>query len=573
MKDADGVLTHFVSVQRDITAQKTLQEQLRFLALHDPVTRLPNRTALDQYLSRNSGPSSTLTAIGIIDLDDFKDVNDQHGHAAGDALLIEYARRLKRKVRSQDFLARLGGDEFVLIITGLSPLRAEEELHRIMARLHEAVDDDYAVGPGAHVRVKMSMGLTLCLPGEGGGSSALRRADAVLYQQKAAKTGRQAWWSLGRPEVVPEPEHRKHPAMGGESPEASSATGVPPVAAASITLAQEYRNRLFDGGLRMYFQPIVDLRTNNVHCLEALTRLVLADGSVLPAPAFLPLLSTEEMDSLLRAGLDEVLSQLTAWDALGMYVNVSVNLPASALMNPDSVQWVASALDSHGVAPDRLTLELPEFHVAEDPTNGAIIQQLLDLGVSMALDDLGSGQNTLLDLAILPFNTVKIDRVFLLQLKTSPLKTMAFLTNMIGMARDMGWALVAEGLEDASLTEAVRILGVPYGQGFHLARPMAPEKIPAWVAAARTSDGHAPITTFAGALAYHWQFNRLKTPHAGPLRACPLTPFLAGHPAAVASADLHRQLHAGTTHNPGACNELLRWLESHVAGAGDRQLV
>lgn len=136
----------------------------------------------------------------------------------------------------------------------------------------------------------------------------------------------------------------------------------------------------------------------------------------------------------------------------------------------------------------------------------------------------------LLILPALPFNTVKIDRRLLMQFSTSPLQTMTFLTAMIQMGQDMGWAMVAEGLEDPSLTEAVRILGIPYGQGFHLARPMPPESIPVWITATKSSPGWDQITTFAGALAYHWQFARLNTPHTGPLHSCPLTPFLTGHP-------------------------------------------
>ncbi|WP_258061222.1 EAL domain-containing protein, partial [Arthrobacter sp. 9E06] len=154
-----------------------------------------------------------------------------------------------------------------------------------------------------------------------------------------------------------------------------------------------------------------------------------------------------------------------------MHLSVSVNLSPSTLINPDCARWVGTALSRHNVAPHRLILELLETHSAEDQTHLRGIQQLLDLGVGMALDDLGSGHSTLKRLTALPFNTVKIDRHLLLQFTTSPIKTMTFLTTMIHMGQDMGWAMVAEGLEDASLTEAMRILGVPYGQGFHIGRP------------------------------------------------------------------------------------------------------
>lgn len=557
LRNAHGVITHFVSVQRDVTAQRTLQEQLRFLALHDPVTGLPNRTALDQYLTKDRCPDAAVMAVGIIDLDDFKDINDAYGHEAGDALLADFARRLRKRTRDQDFLARLGGDEFVVIITGLSRETAEEELAHITEALHDAVDTNFTVGPGVRARIRMSMGLALCPPGAYGGSAALRRADAVLYQQKALKSGRERWWHLDD-HLAPSPQD--------ESMRAASAPNPDPVnAVISDELIRVYRNRLFDGGLRMYFQPIVDFRTNNIHCLEALTRLMLEDGNVVPAGKFLPLLSPEETNALLRAGLDEALGQLTVWDKTGHRLHVSVNLSPSTLSNPDCARWVAAALNRHQISPERLTLELLETSTVDEEAHQRTIRELLELGVSLALDDLGAGHSTLMRLTALPFNTVKIDRQLLQQFTTSPLKTMTFLTTMIQMGQDMGWAMVAEGLEDASLTEAVRVLGIPYGQGFHLARPMPAEHIPAWIAAAKTAAaGQYRITTYAGALAYHWQFNRLRTPHTGPLATCPLTSFLTHQTNAGPATKLHEKLHTRLTPDTEACDEFLGWLVDRV---------
>ncbi|WP_458782322.1 putative bifunctional diguanylate cyclase/phosphodiesterase [Arthrobacter sp. D3-16] len=557
LRDTHNLITHFVSVQRDVTSQRSLQEQLRFLALHDPVTGLPNRTALDQYLSKERCPNTQVTAVGIIDLDDFKDVNDAYGHEAGDALLADFAHRLQRRTRDQDFLARLGGDEFVVVINSLTPESAEEELRHILEALHDAVDTNFTIGPGVRARVRMSMGLALCPPGAYGGSAALRRADTVLYRQKALKNGRDRWWHLD--DFLPPATGDEHTLKPVAPVPDQKANGV------SAELAGKYRNRLFDGGLRMHFQPIVDLRTNGIYCVEALTRLVLEDGSVVPAGKFLPLLSPEEINALLRAGLDEALSQLTAWDRLGHRLSVSVNLSPFSLSNPDCARWVATALNRHSISPERLTLELLETHTADETAQQQTIQELLDLGVGLALDDLGSGHSTLLRLTVLPFNTVKIDRQLLRQFTTAPIKTMTFLTTMIHMGQDMGWATVAEGLEDATLTEVMRVLGVPYGQGFHLARPMPSEHIPAWITAARTPTGQdLLVTTYAGALAYHWQFNRLKTPHTGALQACPLTAFLTGQPGSETAVDLHRKLHAGSGHNTEACNELLAWFVDHV---------
>ncbi|WP_311381095.1 EAL domain-containing protein [Arthrobacter sp. ISL-85] len=555
LRGAAGSITHFVSVQRDITSQKTLQEQLQFMALNDPVTGLPNRTALEQYLSQTEDTSAGLTAVGIIDLDDFKTVNDRHGHETGDVLLAKLARRLGKRTRDQDFLAHLGGDEFVVVITGLSPEDPVKELSHIAEALHDAVDTNFTLEPGVRVRAAMSMGLALWASGPNGGNAALRRADAALYRLKARKGDRDKWWHLE--DRIPTGERTLAPAAGGLSPNGTLDSPIP-------ALVQEYKSRLFDGGLVMYYQPIMDLRTHQIHCAEALTRLVLGDGTVVPAGTFLPHLNTEDTNALLRAGLDQVLGQLTAWDGLGYRLNVSVNLSPSTLLNPDCTRWVATALNRYNFPPERLTFELLETSKADDEAQQRGIHELLELGVGLALDDLGSGHSTLRRLTALPFKTVKIDRQLLHQFSSSPVKTMTFLSSMVSMGQDMGWAMVAEGLENADLTEAVRILGIPYGQGFHLAKPMPGDNIPDWITKNSQQENTDLITTYAGALAYHWQFTRLKTPHTHTLQSCPLTPFLTKHAKNGVIQGLHGELHSGRSHYAPASEELLQWMVNNV---------
>lgn len=262
LRDDTGAVTHFVSVQRDITAQKSMQDRLRFLVLHDPVTGLPNRTALDQHLSRLAGRNvrgAGQAAVGVIDLDDFKLVNDTFGHEAGDALLTEFGRRLRGKLRGTDFLARLGGDEFVLVIEDLDADTAKEQLGTILTSLHQAVDTEFVLGPTVSVPVEMSVGLALCLPGREDGNAVLRRADAALYHLKARKDVRSQWWHLDNTPAAGVPDgHGPQPVAAGPG------TSVPgPTLSADD--AQAYRHRLFTGGLRMFFQPVIDLQTGKIH--------------------------------------------------------------------------------------------------------------------------------------------------------------------------------------------------------------------------------------------------------------------------------------------------------------------
>jgi diguanylate cyclase (GGDEF)-like protein/PAS domain S-box-containing protein len=560
LRDDTGTITHFVSVQRDVTEKKTLQDRLRFLALHDPVTGLPNRTALDQHLSRRSGRTMTgnkAAAVGIIDLDDFKTVNDTFGHEAGDVLLAELSRRLRDKLREPDFLAHPGGDEFVVIIEGLDPDTAEDQLGSILERLHRAVDTDFVLSPTVSVTARMSMGLSLWSPNDVDGNAVLRRADAALYHLKARKAGHSRWWHLdGRPAAAAPDGHGPLP----EAPEAAADSGESRPASGP----HPYLHRLFTGGLRMFFQPVIDLRTGQVHLLEALARLALEDGTILPPGVFLPLLTDEDNEQLFNTGLEQALRQLAAWDAHGHRLRVSVNLPPSALLNPDCAQRVASALDRHNIAPHRLVVELLEDHAEDSDIQRRNFNELLTLGVGMAMDDLGAGHSSLRRLTAAAFSTVKIDHRILTQLRTSPIPTLTFLTTMIQMGRDMGWHVVAEGLEDAGITEAAAILGIPYGQGYHLARPMPAESVPAWIADFTLPPRQGPVRTLPGALAYHWQLARLDSPHPGPLNTCPMTALLAREPSAGTAIEWHRQQHAGAADHLVSATALLHWLTNQI---------
>ena len=196
LRDGTGAVTHFVSVQRDGTAQKALQDRLRFLALHDPVTGLPNRTALDQHLSAHREGNTVRAghvAVGIIALDGTKPGNDIHRHETGDALLLEFALRIRAKLRETDFLARLGGDEFVLVIEDLDPETTEVRLGSILARLHQSVDTEFVPAPDVSVRMRMILGMALWTPADETGEAVLRRADAVLCELKS-HTGDHARW-------------------------------------------------------------------------------------------------------------------------------------------------------------------------------------------------------------------------------------------------------------------------------------------------------------------------------------------------------------------------------------------
>lgn len=195
-----GTITHYVTVLRDISALRQLNEQLLHQSLHDELTQLPNRRALEQHLHQRIPQmkrTKHMLAVGMIDLDDFKPINDTWGHEAGDTLLRELARRLTNRLREQDMLARLGGDEFVIVIEQLDPTNPDEQLHHVLERLHQAIDIPFDVAPNQQAVVGMSLGIAL-FPSDGmDGDTLLRQADAALYQVKMHKHQRSQWWQIG----------------------------------------------------------------------------------------------------------------------------------------------------------------------------------------------------------------------------------------------------------------------------------------------------------------------------------------------------------------------------------------
>ena len=558
LRDEFGQITHFVSVQRDINARMALHEQLRFQATHDQLTGLPNRAALDSHLAKALDPvggSRPAVAVGLIDLDRFKEVNNALGHEAGDVILKSWAARMQARLHPAEFLARMGGDEFVLVVDGAAGDDAAV-LGDVLQRLGRSIDEPFDVS-GELIYLTMSAGLA-CSPQDGIEiRTLLRGADAALNVAKARGGGTHCWWELagnaagakaapGSPAAV-EPD-------GGRPAEADSAGD-------AVAL---YKERLFDGGLEMFMQPAVDLDAGVVYLFESLARLRLVDGSLVPPAAFLPHLSAAETDKLFRVGLDQVLDCLSAWDGLELPAKVSVNIAPSTLLDPDCPRFIEEALRRHSIAPQRLVLELLETETMDWALLHGPLNRLVTLGVGLAMDDLGAGYSSLKRLSMLPFTTVKIDRDMLTGLRTSPLETLSLIATLVQIGRDFGMTVVAEGLEDLGMTEAVAVLGARYGQGYHLARPMPAAEVVGWAADFESREHPRQVRTALGALAYHWKFLRLGSPHPHAVGDCPFTGYLESRSAR--QEDVHRwhaQQHRAES-SSGASRMIVDWLVREI---------
>jgi EAL domain-containing protein (putative c-di-GMP-specific phosphodiesterase class I) len=419
------------------------------------------------------------------------------------------------------------------------------------------------------VTIGMSMGLAL-FPEDGfDTASLLKSADEALYEVKTRKHDRRRWWELAA---------ELHPASGaaGANPSGAGSAGAAPAGTAqgeeTADTAEEEaawarerrRDALYGGGLSIRLQPVIDLRDGSVHLFEALARLTLSNGTVLEPAGFLRDLSTFDLDHLFSTVLEQSLAQLAEWDRRGSTYSVSVNLPPTTLLDPASPALISSALARHGIAPHRLGLELLESQTLEWDIQREALSQLVRLGVGLAMDDLGAGYSSLKRLSSLPFNAIKLDRDLLADIRTKPSETLSLIATLIQMGRDFGMNIVIEGIEDEGIAEAVAVLGAPLGQGFHFSRPLAPQDAAAWVERFRLPAANGALRTCLGALAYHWQFARLGSPHPRALAECPLSRFLDSYGSSADVGRWHIQQHDPRAAHAGAGRLLVDWLVRQI---------
>ena len=865
-----------VRIQASFVQLSDMRRTATVQSLRDALTGLPNRLALNLHLQEalaRARRDRKEVAVCYIDLDDFKDVNDRYGHAAGDLLLRELTGRWRARLRRSELIARLGGDEFVFVVEEIDSVLAMQQLSAVFGRLHEAVVSPVALAEGASARVGLTMGVARFPQDSWDPDQLLRLADAAMYQLKQRKKTRINWWQMGVADgAVEQPESpldgyaaeadvlltefaalfdrihaefveefyrdlakdpaalallgtlsgeqfaelkrrqaaylsmlvdprttrerllgrarqlgeihllggvsgsmlarasmryrgllaerlaaarlpltkryrllglldlrlqddlhaqfaaaeavsrsylevfaREQPVRGARWSDASQheiaflgrlpgvvavaltrlhrsgalvveasacAQGVDPLTelfageglpeldpdsprgrsatslawrneaiaridswaqdervapwrdvgarlgirshvsipfcgrdghvvgvvsvfgrqtaqfasawmqewsaglrrrlevawgrcagpVRSVELSQEaalrYRDRLFAGGLEMFVQPTVDLQSGRVRHVEALARLRMSDGEIIPPSVFLPPLGEIELDRVFRLGLDLALDALSAWDARGLALDLSINLPPSTLLDADCAQWVDAALRKRGIAPGRLTLELLETQEFDPATHGRAIEALRGVGVGVAIDDLGTGYSSIERIAAYRFDAIKIDQTLIRRVYDSPLQTVKLVGALVLLGRDLGQRVVVEGIEDRAMLEVAAAFGADQAQGYLFARPMPLAELPSWIAGFTPATGAqaAPIQTFAGALAYHWRYTHAteeRTPHGA--HECPVGRFLEGREDCAEGVRLHGLVHTEGAQASCATQEFLEWLSARAA--------
>ena len=438
---------------RDVSERKAFEEQLARQAFYDSLTGLPNRALFldrtEHALNRQARNPATV-AVYFLDLDDFKTVNDSLGHAAGDQLLIQVAERLRKCLRPSDTAARFGGDEFSVLVedAGAQPRDLAE---RILGRLREPFSVD-----GTEVQIGATIGVAASHPGSSSATELLRDADAAMY---AAKADGKGGWRLFEPSMHETVRLR-------------------------LELKGALERGIEAGEFVLHYQPILDVQSGQIRGMEALVRWTHPERGLVPPLDFIPL--AEETGLIVPLGRWVLAEACRAAVRLDQTASarpyMSVNISPRQLQQPELIDEVKAALQSSGLAAERLTLEITESAMMRD-TDAMIdrLRSLREIGVQIAIDDFGTGYSSLNYLRHLPVDVVKIDRAFVGGIVTDPAQR-AVVATIIDLCHLLGLQQVAEGVETEEQRGVLGELGCDLGQGFLWARPLDFEAVEAYLA-------------------------------------------------------------------------------------------
>ncbi|BBX17226.1 GGDEF-domain containing protein [Mycolicibacterium duvalii] len=447
-------------------------------AVHDPLTGLANRAVFSDRLAHAMAlhdRHALDVSVLVLDLDDFRLVNESFGHRAGDMVLVRVAERLAGTVRASDTLARVGGDAFAVIMMG-DPAAARD----IGEDVVEAFDRPFLVD-GQELRLRPGVGLATTASGQRCPSAdeLYKRAEVALEAAKHARTGRLVVHTPGMEpgQLVPAPT--------------GCDTGV-----GSAQLLAELRSAIEQGGLSVVYQPKFDLATDEIVGLEALIRWPHPRRGLLGPDQFLPLVRRHGlMRSLTSVVLTAALDDAARWHALGIGVPVAINVFAPAITDPHLCDQLTAALDERALPPDWLTVEITEDLLLDNlGKTRTVFETLRAKGIRVAIDDFGSGYSALWYLREFPVDEVKLDREFIAPILTHPASA-AIARAVIGLAHSLGITPVAEGVENAETAARLREYGCRIAQGFHFSAPLPAPAIQDLLLRQQSVDGQEPAGT------------------------------------------------------------------------------
>jgi diguanylate cyclase (GGDEF)-like protein len=431
-----------VPILRRVTMRIGRQmEEIEYRALYDALTALPNRTLfrdrIEQAILAAQRDGGSVTVM-LLDVDHFKEINDALGHDTGDLLLQELGARLRGELRASETIARLGGDEFGILLPSGSPADAAQ----LAERLHSALEVPFHLRD-LPLEIAASVGVAAYPEHGADADTVLQHADVAMYMAKDAHART----------AVYDPEQDTNDAV-------------------RLALAGELRRAIDDEDLLVYFQPKAELESGRIVGAEALVRWQHRERGFIPPSDFIPIAErTGLIKPLSRYVLTAAIRQCAAWNAAGLDLHVAVNLTIPDLLDLDVPDRIASLLAETGVRPEQLELEITESTILADPFRvRQVLARLNEMGLRLAIDDFGTGYSSLAYLKRLPVQTIKIDRSFVMGM-CEDASDATIVRSTIDLGRNLGLAVVAEGVETQEVWDELRVLGCSLAQGYFLGRP------------------------------------------------------------------------------------------------------
>ena len=459
LTDARGRPQSIQGVMLDITERKEAEEQIAFLAYHDKLTGLPNRAMFDELLElalARADRHDLGVVVLMVDLDDYKLVNDSLGHEAGDALLVQLARRLAEATRETDLVARPGSDEFLLLLADLDRNPASPGGHEsvsvaaesVALRIQESLRRPFTIGD-TELYVTASLGISQFPEDAPDAATLLKNAETAMFRAKRSGPGGYVLHAKDDADSI-----------------------------VRLSLSTRLRRAVEQEQWMLHYQPLIDLRTGAMDGVEALIRWPEPNGGLVPPGDFIPL--AEEMGLIEAIGawvVDEVCRQDRAWREDGLELNISFNLSPRELWQDAAADRIVGPIIASGMDPSRVTVEITESMAMTDPDRTlGILHELHARGVKLAIDDFGTGYSSLARLRYLPVHVLKIDRSFVRELDRDE-QNASMVSAMVALAANLGMTALAEGIETEAEWRTLVERGCTRGQGFLFSRPVPAEEI------------------------------------------------------------------------------------------------
>ncbi|MCO6413709.1 MAG: EAL domain-containing protein [Thiogranum sp.] len=424
---------------------------LEYQAQHDTLTNLPNRSLLfdrleSAILEAQAGGDSV--SLFVMDLDQFKEINDTLGHHVGDRLLQEVGRRLMSVLRRTDTVSRLGGDEFALLLPGADYQRSKSICRKIIAAMERPVKIE-----NFRLRASISIGVALCPDHGADANLLLQHADVAMYEAKRNQSGFAFYMA----------ERDEH-------------------SLSRLGLAGELSEAITQNQLMLEYQPMVDIRTGRIFCAEALVRWCHPEFGCVPPDEFI---ASAEQTGVIRPltlwVIDHALAQSVTWSRNGVDLKISVNLSVRSLQDRKLPDQVQTLVDKHGVDPANVILEITESAIMSDPlTARRVMRRLSNMGFQLSIDDFGTGYSSLAYLKQLPVDEIKIDKSFVTRMDEDE-NDAVIVRATIDLAHNLGLKVVAEGVESTDVWDLLEMLGCDTAQGYFIRKPAAPLEFARWI--------------------------------------------------------------------------------------------